>query len=133
MSNKEGEGRKSDAKRGKSRTSHPSDVVRWVNPSPNSRDREWLESNDDSLNELLFTLLEGLTSDGRLTVKYDGKSTRWVAILFIPSSHVGTEFDAMSVRGATAIDAVFLLAYFHLVRFAEGWEITSSEDRGRWG
>ncbi len=107
--------------------------VRWVNPAPNNEDRAWLDDNDDKLVELFLTLLDTIQPDGRFTSKFDAKSGRWLAILFIGSDEEGIEFDAMSVRGATAIDAALLLAYFHLVKFSDGWALVSAEDQGRWG
>jgi hypothetical protein len=108
-------------------------VVRWFNPSPNDEDRRWLDDNDDKLIELAFTLLEGIQPDGRFTSKFDIKTGRWLAILFVGSSAEGVELDAMSVRGASAIDALFLLAYFHLVKFEGAWALPAAGGEGRWG
>lgn len=107
--------------------------VNWHNPKPNAQDREWLDSNEDSLIELCLSLLDEIPDAGRLTFKRDPKSNRWLAILFVPVHSAGGELDALSVRGASALDALCLLAYFHLVRFKGEWQIVPDEDIGKWG
>lgn len=108
-------------------------TVRWFNPAPSASDRLWLEDNDDELVALFFTLLDSIQHEGRFTSKFDARSGRWLAILFVRSDSEGVELDAMSVRGATTIDAAILLAYFHLVKYVDGWELPSPESQGRWG
>lgn len=107
--------------------------VRWVNPSPNGEDEKWLDDNDDVLTELCFALFNTIPEDGKLTVKYDGDSTRWIAILFMVDSGVSGGLVALSVRGATPVDALILLAYFHQIKFESGWDEVSSGGKGRWG
>ena len=108
-------------------------VIEWFNPGTNSGDREWLDDHVDELPELVFSLLEAVTEDGRFTTKYDVRSSRWLAILFVSSDADGVEFNAMSVRGATAIDAAFVLAYFHLVKYSDGWTKDAGAGDSRWG
>lgn len=107
--------------------------VAWNNPQPNSDDRAWLQDNEDGLVELCIALLDEIPDDGRLSIKLDGKSSRWLAILFVPSGGTGSELDALSVRGASSLDALCLLAYFHLVRFKGEWANIPDNDLGKWG
>ncbi len=108
-------------------------AVRWFNPAPNNEDKQWLDDNDDELVGMFFALLEAIQPEGRFTSKFDLKSGRWLAVLFVGSNVEGVELDAMSVRGATAIDAAFLLAYFDQIKFPDGWANSVSDDQGRWG
>ncbi len=107
--------------------------VRWFNPSPTDGDKLWLDDNSDQLVELGLSVLDAVPEDGRLTVKYDVDSTRWLAILFLRSNEEGYEMDAMSVRGASAFDALCLLAYFHFTKYDEAWVQDPDQPRGRWG
>lgn len=107
--------------------------VRWFNPSPNDGDRLWLKDNDDKLIELALSVFDAIEQDGRYTAKYDVKSTRWLAILFVPSSSTEYDLDALSVRGSTPFDALILLGYFHFIKFEEAWVPDDAESDGRWG
>ena len=107
--------------------------VRWFNPAPTSVDEDWLDANTDRFIELLLKLLEDIPENGRYTVKYDVRSGRWIAILFVDGGGDDGGMVAMSVRGATATDAAYLLAYFHLVKFEDGWVNIITERAGRWG
>ncbi len=109
------------------------DKVRWFNPSPNTEDRSWLDDNEDKLVDMAFTLLEDVPEDGRFTIKYDTHSTRWLAMLFLRSVEPEYDMDALSVRGASAIDALILLSYFHTVKFDGAWVGNAAEPTGRWG
>lgn len=114
---------------GNSRTSE----VRWVNPSLNSEDIEWLEHNgDDALGDLV-ELIEGIQSDSRLSCKYEAKSTRWQAILFDDSHPEGTPTPALSVRGGSALDALLVLAYCALRKYPDGWADAVSVPTSRFG
>ena len=107
--------------------------VRWFNPQPNGSDEKWLSDNEDKLVELGLSILEAVPEGGRYTAKFDVKSGRWLAILFVPSGLPEFDMDALSVRGSTAFDALILLGYFHYIKFDQQW---IGEDRGgdgRWG
>lgn len=130
---KDGEGERAGGERQGRAKGAKLQPVRWFNPGPNSTDEAWLESHDDRLVDLVFALFEAVPADGRLTVKFDSGSGRWTAILFVRADSAEFELDAMSVRSAAAIDAVFLLAYFHLVKFETGWSGMGAKREGRWG
>ena len=108
-------------------------TVRWFNPAPSESDKTWLGANDDKLEELALSLVDGVAEDGRLTIKYDSQTHRWLAILFVRSNDPEFEMDAMSVRGASAVDALILLAYAHFIKFEEAWVLDTGGDQGRWG
>lgn len=107
--------------------------VRWFNPAPNDFDKQWMGTNDDKLLDLSVSLIDAIPEVGRLTVKYDLRSGRWLAILFVSSSSGEHELDALSVRGGTAVDALSLLAYTHFVKFEEAWVEDAGEPDSRWG
>ena len=108
-------------------------AVQWFNPSPNDSDRAWLDNHGDKLIELGLSLLEAIPEDGRFTIKFDVASGRWLAILFLRSNNEAFSMDAMSVRGASAFDALCLLSYFHHIKFEEAWVEHTGEVAGRWG
>jgi len=107
--------------------------VRWFNPSPSSHDVQWLEDRGDDLLADCFTLLHGVQDHERLSIKYDVNTSRWLAILFDDAAVDEGHVQAMSVRGATAIDAIALLAYFVNVKFADGWVNETAASTGRFG
>lgn len=107
--------------------------LQWINPSPNSEDIEWLESNGNRYVELLFEFFEDLQEAERVSIKRDPQSTRWIAILFAGDSDSRNANCALSVRGAAPSDALILLAYFHQIRFEGEYPATSDGDKGRWG
>ncbi len=107
--------------------------VIWFNPQPNSNDLTTLEAESYSFGESILGLIESLEDDERVSVKRDPRSTRWLAILFVPTGNGSVGTNALSVRGATPFDAVILLAYFHQVRFPEYSWAASGETAGRFG
>lgn len=107
--------------------------IKWFNPTLNSTDLAWLESNGTQLGDLFLSLLDGLSEGQRLSLKYDSNSTRWLGILFAGSGDDPNTGYAMSVRGATSFDAGVLLGYFHLVKFDGNWEVVGDKTDGRWG
>lgn len=107
--------------------------VQWFNPKPNAQDIEWMEHRGDDILQDVITLYGGLQDRERLTVKLDSKSGRWLAILFRGDAGAELPVQAMSVRGATALDALGLLHYFYLVKFADGWQPDSGVPTGRFG
>lgn len=127
--------RKRKPRKGRGQRSNSASLpeVEWVNPSPSKSDKDWLETNTDKLPDLVFELLDDMSDTERLSVKYDKYANRWSAIYFGGEATDGNAGLALSVRAATTFDALCLLAYFHVVRYARTWEIPPSEDIGRWG
>lgn len=108
-------------------------AIVWFNPSPNAADVEWLEGNaNDSVTDL-FTLCEGLQAWERLSCKYDTQSTKWQGILFDDGDTEAGDVPALSVRGATAFDALLLLAYFAVRKDGGDWKAAKSRDNSRFG
>lgn len=107
--------------------------IEWLNPQPNSSDVSWLQDHEDDLTQLVFEMVDDLNDNERLSIKYDGYSSRWIAMFFGGSGDTRNSGCALSVRGATPYDATVLLAYFHLVRFSRDWRTSSSETSTRWG
>ena len=132
-SNEEQESENGEGKQGRKSPRGKAGSVRWFNPAPTGEDEDWLDANTDRFVELLLALLEDIQVDGRYTVKFDPRSGRWIAILFVDGGGKDGGMVAMSVRGATATDAAFLLAYFHLIKFEDGWVNIIIELTGRCG
>lgn len=132
--NEEKQGKSKSPKDSSSRRTKNStaSVEQWINPTPNASDYEWLEVNDDKLVLLVFELLDDLSDDERLSVKLDAYSGRWMAVFFAGSGKARNSQCALSVRGATAFDALILLAYFHIQRFSREWEYARPVDHPRW-
>ena len=107
--------------------------VNWFNPQPNALDIKWLAGNANKLPDTVIELVDHLSEKDRVSLKYDPGSNRWVAVLFVPHDGASSSLDALSCRGATAFDAAVLLSYFHLVRFADGWEMPDATGSGRYG
>lgn len=107
--------------------------VRWFNPQPTAEDLRELEGEDYDPIAGVVALFNELPSPDRITSKYDVQSGRFLAIYFRSPVDNAMPMEAMSVRGATALDACILLAYFHLVKFAEEWGGGESELGGRFG
>lgn len=105
----------------------------WFNPQLRTEDVQWLESNSESLAALILSLLDELTGEEKLSLKYDSYSSRWMAILFSGDGDARNSGVAMSVRGATPFDALVALAYLHLVRFEGEWATNADKASARWG
>jgi hypothetical protein len=112
-------------------TKRPS--VEWVNPTPNDADRTWLTDHRDKHNELVFSLLDQLSDDDKLSVKFDTYTSRWLAIYFAGDSDDENKGCALSVRGSSPYSASVLLAYYHLVLFQGSWGHNPSGNEGEWG
>ncbi len=107
--------------------------LKWFNPTLNSSDLEYLEAAGDKLVGLVLSLLDEIRDEERLSFKYDSGSGRWLALLFAGGDDDPNTGYALSVRGATAFDAAVTLAYFHLVRFKQVWDVEGASAVGRWG
>lgn len=108
------------------------DVI-WTNPQPNAEDVRVLESDSYDFLAALVTLYDELSPGDRVTCKYDLRSTRWLGIYFRSPGDADMPIQALSVRGATPLDALVLLAYFHLVRFQGNWGGESLPISSRFG
>lgn len=107
--------------------------VRWYNPQPDNADVEWLENNlVDSMADA-FSMFESLSSGEGLSCKLDVKAGRWMAILFGVAVPAEGHTPAMSVRGATAADALLLLGYFVVRKFPLWYEKVDVEHTSRFG
>lgn len=95
--------------------------VEFVNCHLDTNDKDWLRSTSNDSPACVSEFLLGLTETERLSVKFDPKSLRFVAYLFEDSLHSPNTGCALTVRGATAHDALFALAYCHKYKFAFEW------------
>lgn len=107
--------------------------VRWINPSANVEDVAWLEGNLQLALEDVIRLFEELLVSERVVCKYDTHSTRWTAILFSGDGQEDIPCPALSVRGATSIDALMFLAYCAIRKYPEGWQGASGLQHNRFG
>lgn len=125
--------RKAASEKERKQTRRDYRTVMWFNPSPNASDIEWLEGNaNDSVTDL-FTLCEGLQTWERLSCKYDPQSTKWTGILFDYGGSEDDDVPALSVRGASAFDALLLLAYFAIRKDGGEWKAAKGADNSRFG
>lgn len=114
------------------RSGYGSDVV-WFNPQPNNTDAARLDSEPENYGPWVVSLIEGMSDRHRISCKFDDKSSRWVAVLFVDPVEQGEPVQALSVRGASAFFALVLLGYFHCVRFSDGWEQAPVEIPDKFG
>lgn len=105
--------------------------IRWINTTLNRDDITELEGNLDNSLERVFTLFEGLSDSCRLSVKADAYSGRWLAILFDSGGEKGELTFALSMRGATAIDALIALAYVTVHKLGHDWKSSADRDLSR--
>ncbi len=105
--------------------------IRWYNPQPDDADVEWLDGNPiDSMADT-FDMFEALSTEQRLSCKLDVKSGRWMAILFGVGVPEHNYTPAMSVRCATAADALLLLGYFVVRKYPQWYDAAESEHTSR--
>ncbi len=107
--------------------------VRWINPTPNSVDIAWLEDNPAHALDSLMALFEGIHEGQRLSCKFDAKAPRWIAVLFDDRVDAHLPTPALSVRGATAIDALLLLAYYAVFVHPDDWQGMDGQLHDRFG
>jgi hypothetical protein len=108
-------------------------VERWINPTPNSSDVDWLTDHETELPSLFLEILDDIGEEERLSIKYDAYSSRWLAVLFASNTEGRNKGAALSVRGATPYDSLSLLAYFHIVRYNRIWLDEESGISPKWG
>lgn len=107
--------------------------IRWFNPGPDVADIAWIEDHLVDSMESAFVLFESLSGTQRLSCKLDRKSGRWMAILFGVAVPEEGHLPAMSVRGATATDAIILLAYFVTRKFSDWTTEVTVDHTSRFG
>lgn len=106
----------------------------FITPYLGQDDKQWLRDHYDNLPVIVCNLVEQLASHHRFSLKRDESSGRWLAVLFDDSGEKSEPGTAMSVRGATPIDAIYALAYLHIYRFPEGWSSKPlTDDNDPWG
>lgn len=107
--------------------------LRWINPTPNQQDVEWLEGNTVNAMDDVITLFDGLRIGMRVTCKHDDRTERWIAVLF--DNDIGDDgaVAALSVRGGTAFDAILLLAYFSIRKNPDDWRTLGGGGDSRFG
>lgn len=93
----------------------------FLAPYLDANDKLWLRDNIDNYGSVVCLLLEQCTSTLRLSLKFDDGSSRFLAVLFDDSGDVKQPGTALSVRGATAADAIYALAYLHCYKLSDGW------------
>jgi hypothetical protein len=106
----------------------------FIAPYLDQNDKLWLRDNLDNYAHVVCLAMEQFPLHLRLSVKFDNASSRWLAILFDDSGDPKSQGVALSVRGATAIDAVYALAYLHCYKLSGGWSLeTDAADTDPWG
>lgn len=109
------------------------DKLRFVNVYLDEQDKQWLGDNwKDAwlhISEFMDTAQERYL---RINVGYDEKSSRWNAFAACCASNSPDFGKALSVRGATAIAALFGLAYAD--GFKDGaWEVRTDGNTSLFG
>ena len=105
----------------------------WVNPYLNTGDKKWLSDNIDQLPVQICALLDKVDEHHNLSIKFDRYSKRFLATFICNDSESLNAQCAISVRGATATDATYALAYCVLVKMPEKWSDSNDAVGSRWG
>ena len=124
---------KKDKSRSKTRMGTKDVDTVWFNPELVKDEIKWLETHPDDLPELVFAFVFGLEEGDTMRLKHDVRARRWVAILFRDPTELRQTVLAVSVRAATASDAVVTLAYMHQTRYSGGYPTQLTLPGGRWG
>lgn len=108
------------------------DRLQFVDGYLTDTDRQWLEDNIKDQSGWVLDLISDAREYGGLSVKFDAKSGRYLAILFGGDSPETNQGYALTARSATTVDAVYALAYKHYVKFARKWGGVEGERASRW-
>lgn len=108
--------------------------LQWVNPYLGDVDKSWLKSNSSDLLAWVGELLDNLSSGESLSTWFDYDAHRYVASVSCRDPQSPNHGFAISIRGATRLDALYALAYLVRVRFdGAAWNGDTSEDGDPWG
>lgn len=105
----------------------------YVNVYLDLTDKQWLEAHRHEQLECIGTLLEGLSDEYKLQVKFDSYSGRYNATLAPLHDDHAYGGLILSVRGSTALNATFALSYAHFQKFASGWKHATSDPDSDFG
>lgn len=107
--------------------------IQWINPYLNQVDLEWLEGHYNNVAEVLLGFYDRIPMDYTLSQKYDHYSERYQATLICNALDDPNFGIAISVRGATMLDACFALAYCVLEKLPQDWSEIKAGRAGRFG
>ena len=108
-------------------------TLSWFNPTPADSDKKWLDDNPDALGALVEEVLSGLSEEDSLTLKYDAKSSRFTASLFLRSQVQHNAVPVVAVRGKTAYAALVYLAYAHVKVYRRNYLVSVADESELWG
>lgn len=91
----------------------------FINPYLNEGDQQWLADNLDGYDSIVLEVIGLCEPAYSLRVAYDWTSNRFTAMLTCMVEHHPNTGFILSVRGATAADAIYSLYYIHEIK-AEG-------------
>jgi len=87
----------------------------------NDTDKDWLETHRNTIPECVFALFELVEVGYILSVKFEERSSRFVASLTMrEKNHVNSGMCLIS-RGANPTAALYALYYRHYIKFTEEW------------
>lgn len=107
--------------------------LNWINVNLSNEDEIWLSDNWDSSTSLLADFIAESDDYGGLSVKEDKNGGGKLAILYggeTPETFAGY---ALTGRGTTAYDALYALAYKHLIKLGRKWPTQGTAAKGRFG
>lgn len=105
----------------------------WLNPYLDAQDKEWLNNERSNQASVILELLDVLEAGYSLNVKVDSQSGRWNAILFCDVPDCPNSGYALSVRGSTAANSAYCLAYLHIFKYGTVWPTAGVNDLGEFG
>lgn len=107
--------------------------TRWINPTFNDQDVRWLTDNADNALGVCAEFYTAMPEGYSIVSKYNFHEDRWHGQCFCNSADDPNENVAVSVRGATRLDALYALAYAILHKLPPEWEGAVSDSNARWG
>lgn len=107
--------------------------VRWANPHLDKSDIHALESSVGEQHVFIAELLASLAEADSLTVKYDSKANRYIAVLFVPDGDAPERKLGISLRAATASDALYALSWYCVVKAQWRFDSISDDRPSRFG
>lgn len=107
--------------------------LRWVNPYLDTKDIAWLNDNYDKLALIVCEFLDALPEGYTVSSKMDYHSGRFSATCVCENGDLPNNGMALSLRGATRIDALYALAYAHDFKLKGIWAGAGDSDNARWG
>lgn len=106
--------------------------LNYVDGYLTDEDKKWLDDNYEESGTLILDFLAGLAEYGGFKCNYEERTGKYLAILYGGQTPETNSGYALTHRGSTPYNTIFVLAYKHMVKLKGRWGGGESPSGGRW-